>query len=336
MCTSSATSSLHRLTVRSEIRVDLHQEHFLCDDFNRTRPGVPKRTQSNPKTSPKGPSVPAMQEQGQFLFGPFWLDLANESLWRERKEMQLHPKAFALLRHLVERAGQMVSKETLLQTVWPNICVTDAVLSVYIAEVRKALGDEPKEPKFIETMHRRGYRFIAAITAVPQPAFTETVIASEATIRPMSREAATMIGSRPLVGREKEIAFLQERLEAALQGNGNVVFITGQAGIGKTRLIRELRGQAERQSCQWFEGKYERTASQPYGPWTDIIRRCLTESRDSSLEGLAKTQVRQLAKIVPELAGETGGPVARRIDPESARFELFEAITQFFIQASHP
>jgi DNA-binding winged helix-turn-helix (wHTH) protein/tetratricopeptide (TPR) repeat protein len=276
-----------------------------------------------------------MQEQGQFLFGPFRLDLTNESLWRERKQIRLHPKAFALLRYLAEHAGQTVSKETLLQAVWPNVYVTDAVLSVYIAEVRKALGDEPKEAKFIDTMHRRGYRFIAAIKTVRQPASTGTPPDSEATKKPMIREAATMIGSRPLVGREKEVAFLQERLGAVLQGNGNVVLITGQAGIGKTRLVRELRGQAERQGCKWFEGKYEKTASQAYGPWTDIIRRYLSDSKDSPLQGLAQTQVRQLAKIVPELAGEKGGTVTRKVDPDSARFELFDAITQFFIQASH-
>jgi DNA-binding winged helix-turn-helix (wHTH) protein len=276
-----------------------------------------------------------MAEEKQHIFGPFRLSATKEQLWRENREIRLAPKVFAVLRYLVEHPGELITKNTFFQSLWPDVYVTDAVLSVYIGKAREALGDDSKNPRFIETVHRRGYRFIAAITAVPQPASTETLVGSEATLRPMIREAATMIGSRPLIGRNKELAFLQERLEAALQVNGNVVFITGQAGIGKTRLVRELRGQAERQGCKWFEGKYEKTASLPYGPWTDIIRRCLSVSEDSSLQGLAKNQVHQLAKIVPELAGENGGPVARRTDPDSARFELFEAITQFFIQASH-
>jgi DNA-binding winged helix-turn-helix (wHTH) protein/tetratricopeptide (TPR) repeat protein len=272
-----------------------------------------------------------MQEQGQFLFGPFRLDLANESLWRERKEIRLHPKAFALLRFLVERAGQTVSKETLLQAVWPKVYVTDAVLSVYIAEIRKALGDDPKEPKFIETMHRRGYRFIAAITPVPQPASTETAAASEATLKPMSREAATMIGSQPLVGRGREIALLQERLEAALQGNGNVVLITGQAGIGKTRLVRELRHHAAGKGFQWLEGKYNKAESHPYEAWAEAARSYLQRAAPH-VPDISRVH---LAKIVPELVQTAKGESERvRGDPDDERFRLFEGLTQFFIHLS--
>lgn len=90
-----------------------------------------------------------------------------------KSESRLHPKAFAVLRHLVEHPGQLVTKETLLEAVWPKVYVADTVLSVYIAEIRKALGDNPKRPRFIETVHRRGYRFIAPVSTSPEPVSTK-------------------------------------------------------------------------------------------------------------------------------------------------------------------
>jgi DNA-binding winged helix-turn-helix (wHTH) protein len=141
-----------------------------------------------------------MQDERQILFDSFRLDFTNECLWRGKKESRLHPKAFAVLRHLVEHPGQLVTKETLLEAVWPKVYVADTVLSVYIAEIRKALGDNPKRPRFIETVHRRGYRFIAPVSTSPEPVST----------KPITRRATTTIGSQPLVGRETEFSFLQE------------------------------------------------------------------------------------------------------------------------------
>jgi hypothetical protein len=81
---------------------------------------------------------------------------------------------------------------------------------------------------------------------------------------------ATTIGTQPLVGRVKEVSFLQEKVEAALEGRGSVVFITGQAGIGKTRLAREIRDYAQAKGCQWLEGNYEKAVSLPYKAWADV------------------------------------------------------------------
>src|SRR6266508_845228 len=98
------------------------------------------------------------------LFPPFRLDLVNECVWRERQQIPLRGKTFAVLRCLVEHAGQLVSKEALLNAVWPQTYVSDVVLMVCIGELRRALGDDAKRPQYIETVHRRGYRFIAAVT----------------------------------------------------------------------------------------------------------------------------------------------------------------------------
>ena len=76
------------------------------------------------------------------------------------------PKAFALLEFLAGQAGRLVSKQELLGAVWPNVFVGDAVLKGTIRELRKALGDDSHEPRFIETAHRRGYRFIPHVTVI--------------------------------------------------------------------------------------------------------------------------------------------------------------------------
>lgn len=104
-----------------------------------------------------------MPLQTEFIFEPFRLDAINERLLRDGKEIRLTPKAFSVLRYLAEHSDQLITKEVLLKTLWPNISVTDAVLTVCIGEIRKALGDQPNKPKFIETVHRRGYRFLSSV-----------------------------------------------------------------------------------------------------------------------------------------------------------------------------
>lgn len=99
----------------------------------------------------------------ELIFEPFRLDVINERLWRDGSEIHLTPKAFAVLRYLAEHSGQLITKEILLKTLWSNTAVTDAVLTVCIGEIRKTLGDIPNKPKFIATVHRRGYRFLLPV-----------------------------------------------------------------------------------------------------------------------------------------------------------------------------
>src|SRR5215471_18555823 len=97
------------------------------------------------------------------VFPPFRLDAADQSLWRGDQRVPLTPKAFAVLNYLVERAGRLVTQTELLQTLWPDTFVQPEVLKSQILDVRAALGDRPKDPLFIETVPRRGYRFIAPV-----------------------------------------------------------------------------------------------------------------------------------------------------------------------------
>jgi pimeloyl-ACP methyl ester carboxylesterase/DNA-binding winged helix-turn-helix (wHTH) protein len=105
----------------------------------------------------------------RILFPPFHLDLAAGRLACGSDPIELPPKAFGVLRYLAERPGRLVSKEELLRGVWPDVHVGADVLKVTIAEIRKALSDPSRTPRFIETAHRRGYRFIARTETLAPP-----------------------------------------------------------------------------------------------------------------------------------------------------------------------
>lgn len=108
-------------------------------------------------------------------FGPFRLDRVSGQLYRGSAVVPLAPKAFALLQHLASQPGRLFTKEELLESVWPGVFVGDAVLKVAIRDIRKALGDDAHSPRFIETAHRRGYRFRGdefSPVDVPPPAKT--------------------------------------------------------------------------------------------------------------------------------------------------------------------
>ena len=155
------------------------------------------------------------------LFAPFRLDPANQSLWRQQARISMAPKVFDVLRHLVENAGRLVTQQELLDAVWPQTFVQPEILRKYILEIRKALGDPPNHPVFIETLPKRGYRFIA-------PVIDET---------PATPKAAPSQSATRLVGREAPLAELTQCLNTALTGQRKFVFVTGEGGIGKTTLL---------------------------------------------------------------------------------------------------
>src|SRR6516165_6095837 len=99
-----------------------------------------------------------------FIFGSFRLDVSNASLRGGKQAIALTPKALNVLRYLAEHAGQLITKDDLWRAVWPGISVTDATLTVCVSEIRRALGDKPKAPRYIETVSRLGYRFIAPVS----------------------------------------------------------------------------------------------------------------------------------------------------------------------------
>src|SRR5712664_145370 len=97
------------------------------------------------------------------VFQAFRLDTTNQCLWSGEERLRIPPKAFDVLCYLVETPGRLVTQDELLEAVWPDTYVNHEILRKYILEIRKILGDRPDKPVFIETVTKRGYRFIATV-----------------------------------------------------------------------------------------------------------------------------------------------------------------------------
>src|SRR6185369_9859886 len=138
-------------------------------------------------------------------FGSFRLDAVDQCLWRSDARITLTPKVFAVLRHLVDHPGRLVTQDELLGAIWPDTYVQPEILRKYILELRKVLGDDPKSPRYIETLPKRGYRFLAPLEEAP-----------------LMPAPAGMPGP---VGRDHELAGLQGHLRSALQGQRQLVLV---------------------------------------------------------------------------------------------------------------
>jgi DNA-binding winged helix-turn-helix (wHTH) protein/predicted ATPase len=187
-----------------------------------------------------------MRKSRYFLFEPFRLDALDERLWKREKSVRLGHKALAVLQRLVSQPGELVTKDDLLASAWPDTAVCEAVLTTAMREIRRALGDQARVPRFIETVHGRGYRFIASVTETNVPALPTKATAPPDTeggaITPLARPRVAYSG--PLVGREEEWAQLREWYATVLQGDRRIGFISGEAGIGKTALVEAFVSEA--------------------------------------------------------------------------------------------
>lgn len=227
-----------------------------------------------------------------FRFYNLRLDTVNQCVWRDDTRLSLTPKAFGVFRYLVEHPGRLVTHDELLEALWPETFVQPEVLRKYILEIRRVLDDRHSKPSFVETLPKRGYQFLAPVS----PEHPNTPIET---------------GERPravLVGRRNALTELGLRYDQARQGNRQIVFVTGEAGIGKTTLLQAFLLQAGRerdvrvlqgQCVEGFGGK------EPYYPLLDALGRFLRGPEAASmiqvLASKAPTWLVQLpSSVTPE------------------------------------
>ena len=130
----------------------------------------------------------------------------------------LRPRSLAMLRYLVAHPGRLVTKAELRQHVWAKTHVTDSVLRASVQEIRAALGDAAAAPRYLETVGRLGYRFVVGEELDMPPALT----------------------AGPIVGRQGEVDTLERWFQRAAQGTRQLVFVSGEAGVGKTTVVDVL------------------------------------------------------------------------------------------------
>jgi DNA-binding winged helix-turn-helix (wHTH) protein/tetratricopeptide (TPR) repeat protein len=175
-------------------------------------------------------------------FGPFRLEPANALLRRGDDRLELPPKAFAVLCHLAARPGQLVSKDELLDAVWGRRFVSESVIKSAVNAIREVLDDDPRAPRYVETVARRGYRFVASPPPPAQPIPAAAPLES-----PLEPDPGA------LVGRDAPLAQLAAALAAVQAGTSALVLVGGEAGVGKTALVERFRLLASR-SGAWLAG----------------------------------------------------------------------------------
>jgi predicted ATPase/DNA-binding winged helix-turn-helix (wHTH) protein len=262
-------------------------------------------------------------ETAMYTFDEFELDLPLYELRRAGKPCPLEPQVFDVLAYLVRHHDRLVSKDELLNAIWGHRFVTEASLNSRIMAARKVLGDTGQQQRFIRTIRGRGYRFIAALVERPgeaSPAAVPTPPTAPAahlpdtppfSVSPQSPAPpdGAVEGRLPLVGREAELEHLRRHLGQALAGRRQVVFVTGEAGLGKTALIEAFRTEV-RQSADvwmaWGQCLAHRGVGEPYLPLLDALGRICREPRGETLVALlnqrAPTWLVQMPWLVPEAA----------------------------------
>jgi DNA-binding winged helix-turn-helix (wHTH) protein/tetratricopeptide (TPR) repeat protein len=199
--------------------------------------------------------------------GPLALDPDSRALFHDNRLLPLGERAISILLMLIERSGRLVSKDELIAFAWQGLAVEDSNLTVQIAALRRALALVPEGRSWIETMPRRGYRFVGpvvqpdasndalasydvrATNPLPESASGASGLIDEATLAP------TDSPSHPMVGRDAPLEMLDRITQRMLTGQRQIAFVTGEAGIGKTAFIRMA---VERPSLQGMDLLYGR------------------------------------------------------------------------------
>ncbi len=170
-----------------------------------------------------------MTDSPTLIFGTYRLDVQNATLERDGRPVALTPKAFSVLHHLARHAGRLVTKEEFLDVVWPGVFVGDAALKVCVREIRKAIGEDPQVPTYIQTVHRRGYRFVAPVTLVTAPRSDAPLVhdapADTVGLRTLGASAVTSAAPPPTrYARSGDISIAYQVLG---EGSIDLVFVMG-------------------------------------------------------------------------------------------------------------
>lgn len=276
-------------------------------------------------------------------FVEFELDEANACLLRHGETVALAPTPFALLCELARQPGALLSKNDLLDAVWGHQFVSDSVLKTAISNLRTALGDDPAQPRFIETVSRRGYRFIAAPTPVSSMSAPSMPIPSApaasaplASTPPVSTAPASTQPLAPFIGRASEFARLKSAWARAGGGQRAVVWVAGEPGVGKTTLIEQFITSLDGAACARGHCVEHYGSGEPYLPVLEALADlCRSDpTLPTLLRAVAPTWLLQL----PWLNSAEERDALRRelagIGPDRMLRELGELLDRY--TAQHP
>jgi predicted ATPase len=242
------------------------------------------------------------------------VDTGQFLLTRAGRAQPITPTVFKILQILLERAGEVVTKEELMKYVWPDSFVEEGNLNRNMSTLRKALGEKPCDHRYIETIPKTGYRFIAPVRSIEYQPPAGLV-----------RRAASRC-SHQVVGREAERDLLHRAYDQAQQGHGGLVSITADVGLGKTALVEAFLENLlhEERTFHLARARCSEsfTESEPFMPWIESLSGLAEESTVSEI--MIKTAPTWYREV-----SHTGSAGPRRM-----RRELLDLCRQ--ISAVHP
>lgn len=194
-------------------------------------------------------------------FGPFRIH-PTQGLFKHGREIRIRPKTLSVLIALARHKGSIVTKQELFSTVWANRVVTDSALSSCIREVRIALGDNARDPRYIQTVHGRGFRLLA-----DRGDCEEALVSGSVPAQPWVNDQA-------IPGRDRALEVMSELAESVCDGPPVMAFVSGPAGIGKGALTERFLADLPEQPA-WLSGRVDCTdpsaAGNAYGPLINLI-----------------------------------------------------------------
>jgi predicted ATPase/DNA-binding winged helix-turn-helix (wHTH) protein len=260
-----------------------------------------------------------------YAFGEFVLDLQLFQLRRGQEIVPLEPKVFDVLRDLVEHHDRVATKRELLDALWPNEVVTEAVLPTNINALRRALGQGRGAKLPIETVHGRGYRFSLPVARSAMPSMRVSGIS----LRPLEppEEDGAFVGQAALL--EK----LKRALTRALGEQGQLCILRGETGIGKSRIAKRIADLARAQGADvWVGGCPEGVGTPPLWIWQEVLRSAKASEGGAGLRRFLGQGANELSPWLYELLED--GEDSLLVRGERDRFRLYDAIVRLLSAAS--
>lgn len=283
---------------------------------------------ARPLASPVEPSTKVLHHlaEGQpgggsrYRFDEFELDVASLELRKGAVPVRADPIVLRLLMELILSPGQLVTKEQLLARIWDNRAISENVISVAVARLRKTLGHEKGRREFVVSVHGLGYRFVRRVTPVG--------VASH-----RGAQAIPLRGL-PFVGRESSLRKLREAFDCAQARVGSICLLTGEAGIGKTSLVEVFEAEVARvagATVAWGQCR-ETGDTPPLWPFVQLVRDALSRAPSTAVTRELSAAVEALDRELPEVLSVPRREQADFDQSDSfASHQMFDALLRVIV-----
>jgi DNA-binding winged helix-turn-helix (wHTH) protein len=263
----------------------------------------------------------SMDQDSIYEFGTFRLEIAAHRLWEGETHVNLPPKIYRLLLYFLQHAGQLISREELFNAVWDGRIVDDSALRLAVNSLRNILQDDHKTPRFISTVSRRGYRFLADVT-VNQPRNNFIPLRYQPKIEPSSA----------WIERSSELDLLQKAFHQAAGKERCLFFLSGERGVGKTALLDMFLSRIKYPELAVLRarGVQLHGTAEPFLPLLEALeRRCREPSGKALIERLGQIAPTWLFQMSNLLSDDKLAALIPKVSQDNTRRMLREA-AEFF------